>query len=779
MTPAEALRSAAKAEDEAAVRTLLAGLSEADRADLIPVARELVAEDVKKGLNAVGHLAPALLMAYGVLPVAELRKLGWRARHLPPHLVEVLRLRSPDRLIPIVEYLLDDVGDRAWAIVRPLVREGIVPRPDRPSYTIAMLAATRRSDAAEMIADDPGLLDVEAWRLFEVEGGGEDSLANHEKFFGDTWGTFFRDLALHDAASRQRLLDVSLGALARDFATYRAGWFSRFHETLEPTDDERARLADAYLGLLRSRVGPTVSLAVAALVKIQRTGRLSSDALLDRIGPVLVEGSAGTAKAGLGLVRRAGAGSSDRSRRAAIVAAEALTNVAPDVQRAAIVLIGELAHEPDEAVARAVADRLADVAASQRPAAAGLVARLGGDGAAPLPATPPSASAPRDLAPADAEPSQPRPSPIDPARAIGPLSSLEPLVDIAVSVLETGEPAEDVERILDAVGRLSAEPPEHVARLAAAIARRARTILARRESVPFTGFDARADVAAVLLAWSTGELVKPARAHSSVDPGAGAFLSARAREVAEAAAARRSFVGVAAPTHAGGWIDPAVLVRRLSAHRPASKLDLVAAILRLAPEGRAAALEAATEIGGEVGAVVRHALGGAETVGSTAAWWVAAARVRAPGQDDPAVEKRHGRLGPDAGRAARMRLRKVDAWPHVALEVEPPPSGRTGVDLPTVLMLCDPSVFSWTGQSGPAMYRWIATIQPGYREVWAAMGTLLIGRNVDWWSAEWANRAFLEPFIDPAAPSGRRRGRSSGSLSGPRSRASAAWRPTS
>ena len=174
-------------------------------------------------------------------------------------------MRSPERLVPIVEFLLDDVVDRSWRVVRPLVREGIVPRPDRPSYTIAMLAATRYRDAGDMIADDPGLLEVEAWRLFEVEGGGEDSLANHEKFFGDTWGKAFRALAAADAAMRGRLLDVSLAALARDFATYRAGWFSRFHETLEPSDDERTQRADAYLLLLRSRVGPTVSFAVAAL----------------------------------------------------------------------------------------------------------------------------------------------------------------------------------------------------------------------------------------------------------------------------------------------------------------------------------------------------------------------------------------------------------------------------------------------------------------------------------------------------------------------------------
>ena len=43
MTPAETLRAADQAGDEAAVRALLAGLSEAERPDLIPVTRELVA----------------------------------------------------------------------------------------------------------------------------------------------------------------------------------------------------------------------------------------------------------------------------------------------------------------------------------------------------------------------------------------------------------------------------------------------------------------------------------------------------------------------------------------------------------------------------------------------------------------------------------------------------------------------------------------------------------------------------------------------------------------
>ena len=247
-----------------------------------------------------------MLMAYGLLPVSEIRTLGWRNNHLPQSLEDVLRARSAERLVPIVDFLCDDVGTRSWRVVRALVREG-----DRaPTGSPLLHDLDARGDAvqgaAPLIADDPGLLDTEVWRLFEVEGGGEDSLANHEKFFGDTWGDVFRDLAARDAVVRQRLLDVSLAALARDFTTYRAGWFSRFHESLVPTDDERAQRTDAYLKLLRSSVGPTVSMVIAALVRIDRAGRLPADDLLGRISPVLGDGPAGTAKAALGLVGRAG-----------------------------------------------------------------------------------------------------------------------------------------------------------------------------------------------------------------------------------------------------------------------------------------------------------------------------------------------------------------------------------------------------------------------------------------------------------------------------------------
>ena len=52
------------------------------------------------------------------------------------------------------------------------------------------------------------------------------------------------------------------------------------------------------------------------------------------------------------------------------------------------------------------------------------------------------------------------------------------------------------------------------------------------------------------------------------------------------------------------------------------------------------------------------------------------------------------------------------------------------------------------------MLRWMATIQPGYRETWAAIACVPMAINLDWWSAAWGNRAFLEPFVDPVTTVG-------------------------
>ena len=67
-------------------------------------------------------------------------------------------------------------------------------------------------------------------------------------------------------------------SLARDFAAFRAGWFSRFHDQLKPTDAERAARADAYLRLLGSGIGSTVTFAVKAVEKLAKKGAVDGEA---------------------------------------------------------------------------------------------------------------------------------------------------------------------------------------------------------------------------------------------------------------------------------------------------------------------------------------------------------------------------------------------------------------------------------------------------------------------------------------------------------------------
>ena len=322
-----------------------------------------------------------LLIAYGVLPVSEIRKLGWRSNHLPEDVDDVLRRRSPERLGPIVDYLLDDVGTASsWHVVRPLVREGIVPRPDSPSYTIAMLRRRRVArGAVELLAEDPGLLDVEVWRLFEVEGGGEDSLANHEKFFGDTGATSFRELAARGPATpraparrqprgaRPRLLGVSRRLVLAVPRVAR-------------TDRRRARPPHRGVPRAAPEPGRTDGLVRGRGADPDRAGRVAWRLATSSTGSVRC---CRRRRPG----RRRPASTSSAARRHGhpatlgvprLAAADALRHPSPDVQRAAIALIGKLVAGPDDAVAAAIEERLPEVAASQRAAAAALAARLGG-----------------------------------------------------------------------------------------------------------------------------------------------------------------------------------------------------------------------------------------------------------------------------------------------------------------------------------------------------------------------------------------------------------------
>jgi hypothetical protein len=745
-TALERLTAAAEAGDAATIRDVVAPLSEEERRALASVARDLVADAKRREIYG-DDLAPAAYATYGLLGVSELRSLAWRARHLPPDIDVVLRRRAPERLQPIVTFLLAEVDDRAWRAVRVLVRDGVIPAPSSQAYTVGMLSATRYHDPADLIAADPGLVDDEIWRLFEVEGGGEDSLANHEKFFGDRWGTWFRASAAADPAVRERLLDVSLAAIARDFSAYRAGWFSRFHESLQPTDAERAGRGDAYLALLRSRIGPTVTFAVRALERVRRAGALDAERLLDLVGPVLADAPASTASAAVTLLGRCG-GPPDR---AATVLLEALAHGSADVHGAALGAIDRLVPGSDADLAQALRARLGDVAASRRKSAVALVERFGGSDAGSVAAS--------DRTLPQVRPASRPTDPLDPSRALVPITTVEELVERMAALLENAESPDDLEGVLDGVSRLCDHRADDFDRLARPVARRARNLLGQR--TPFSGHDPTADICCLAIAWIERETPPALDVADPIIPvvGVGAFLAARTHELALRVSTSNAGSLLSTPTHRGGWIAPMTLVERLrTTGGVAPRFDLVAALLRIGSSGRDDALRAATGLSGEPASAIRYALGGNETIGSTAGWWIAAARVRSPSTDDEAVERRHPRHGPDAGRAARVELgpevepaegeRRVSAF-----HVEPRLVRPIALDEPTVQQVAVHE--RWPVLAGDlALARWIDTVRPGYREPRAAVAAHQVGVNVDWWTAQWQERVPLEPYLDPWTPLG-------------------------
>ncbi|MGI5174945.1 DUF6493 family protein [Dactylosporangium sp. CA-152071] len=599
-------------------------------------------------------------------------------------------------------------------VIRAAERDGLITLDADDDYVLAMVghfggrysAGARRADR---LRADPDLLARAFWRIFEIEGNRQVSLANVDKYGGrsvQTWHDTVLDLLSDATIDRARVLDATVAALGLGFPQYRAGWYSRLHAALAPSVEELAARQAGYVTLLRSSVGPTAALAVDALTAVQKAGRLDHDGvtLADGLGAAVLVPAKSTATKALALAARAGDGQSS-------VIVAALGHPHPDVQAAAVQQL-RLRGEPGPVL-------------SALPALAPAVAAevrgwLGAD--APPTATAPVAS-PEVAAPA--------------LEAVAPITDPAELAEAFAILLADPTDAELLERALCAAARLGPDPGEY-----AGLARRAARLL---RDGPAYEWDLLLDVVAGLVLAAAH--AKPVRKLPSLPPQV-QLLAGRVAAVESALRAGRRFAPCAEPTHAGGWIAPDVLVQRLTTGVTADPLsmgatagppsigaapdplDLVAALLRLGPDpagASAAVRDAAAAVPGAAGTALRYALGGTppEPLSrSDRPLWIAAARARAPrGDDAPLIGRGPGFDAAGAGRAPAWQVSFDPEWSSyrpIRVGALGPPAAPEPPDpaLPTVALAYAGPFDRFPG--GP-WHPWLASMWPGNIEPLLAM----------------------------------------------------------
>jgi len=701
--------------------------------------------------------ANAAALASATLP--EIKALGGFGRVPPAAAVEILADRRPPWLHDYAELLcegeLRTFGGN-WTQTRALVRAGLCRPPRHENYVLEALnriwprfeKGKAQPRLVDLLLNERDWLENDFWRLFGVEGNSEVSLANCEKHgkSRESWTQSLVELSRRGVLSRDRLLDASLAALSRDFIQFRAGWFSRFHEALEPTATERAARVDTYLHLLGSSIPPTVAFALGAVAIVDKAGALPASRLMSALPSAVSAKGKAVVKGALQLLGAAARREPEFKPAVCLAAIPALLNEAPEVQKAVLDLLDNCGDTQDAILRAKLKDLEGAVAASLR---SRLAPWLGTS--APHPK---SASAVRQTA-APAK----LPSRIDAARAIQPLTNLDDLIHLAAAVLEEPANPTDLERVLDGISRLCAQRPEDFERRTEPL--RKRALKRCDDSGPAWSLRPALErgLAMLLLAWITGEN----RFTEGFLQGQNqyAFLLRRLAAVARQVRARTAMPLLSAPTHLGGWIEPGVLVGRwLAWQKVGSDMDeheQVLALLRLTPEGRDQALAAASDLSGESGQALQFALGAAHQTGRNAALWLAAWRSRQPYGDLPEFEAKHARLGPDAGVAARYRWKTAaerreyagHAWTRLAFELTVEPTFPKQVE-DTLLPVLFHGAWDTGAEGEKDMIRWAGQLWPANREATFAYASRRLEASVGYADANDREYcAYVEALAEP------------------------------
>jgi Family of unknown function (DUF6493) len=494
----------------------------------------------------------------------------------PPWLAELVDQRLQDQYTGNPLLVGGQGGLEAWFMARRLVRLGAIARPAIALYTTRMPVALYREQVIagqprarhvqvhhplDGLLADPGLLDDEVWRLFEVPGAARE-LAQ----CNGTWEEALATLSERGLLDRGRLFDACLDAFFKDFAPSRVGWYATFHDRLAPALEEVAARTGKYLALLSTNSARGVALAQRACDRLLAAGRLPFADLLAASPAVLLFPSKSVAIRQLKLLGKVAEEPSLRARAVAAAAA-AFGHERLDVQEAALDLIGELGV-PEGAEAAVIAGQAAYLA----PALTGKAAALGLLAAPSAPATAPAAaSAAIPLTPAP--PAAPLPPPLtDPAE----------LIRLLTELMEYAPDPLAVERAMAGAVRLASLPESDRKRLGSPLVKRAEGILLGEAR---GGHALSGEIARLALAWARVPCPPPGGVLTKTVP----FMMLPTARILEACYLIEDGPAgaelLAEPSAADGSVHPDALLSRLATWRgaPVIRYDLEVAVLRLPP----------------------------------------------------------------------------------------------------------------------------------------------------------------------------------------------------
>ncbi|MBS0205628.1 MAG: hypothetical protein JSS49_22220 [Planctomycetes bacterium] len=798
----------------------MAGMPESERLKLARFAASLIKPE-GAGQPWKNHrtYCCAHLAVFGLGSWDQVRKLSRELNHLATNnirfyswLPEVLKNRRPEWLERWASHQLADPINPQWGVVRKLVREGICPKPNDDNYIIKMIHGfweQRLADENWQLADslraDPGLMNDEIWKIFEVEPPGKgvllftNDLVDHPM----SWSKALKVLSAAGEIDRGQLLTKSLEALRTGRRAAGATWYFRFHELLEPTLEERVERQSLYLDLLSNTVPAVIAFALESLSLLAKQKRLDANAYLDAVPRVFDVEPKGPPVTAIKLLSQLVKQQPGLAPSGALAVCHAVGHESPDVQLAGITFLESLKLEPNSGVAAELDTHIPSVAASLRGRVKQLRQNL--QSAATSGGRDPAASAVETERPrrnasskrAAKKPTTAGPSSataeinaeeialrseiaaltkaqkvslgidstlrlldgggdlvavtVDPLKRIQllpehelkPIASLDELLDAMLSAIETPCDADQFERILDGLSRLCDQRPPDFATRTAPLLKRAAKLSDGFKPLLQHELGLRGLSFFLVAAWcQPGATVRIETADAAGQTGL-EFLVDRVRELVCRVTAGRAAPLIAAPTHRGGWLSPVVLVNRLlECQRTGLEpdaLDLIQALLRLAPDGRKAASALARKLKSPVADAVRFAVGGPfDDAGAAAepALWIAALRGRDPSLSIP--KHKRGFDGPDVwGPATRQwnAVRRPDSrpedaeWPltiHVAIK---PGFGakKFRSDLPTLKLNYERRLDD----------EWVDGELRRYRQRWPKASLTGIERQLRWSDMAW------------------------------------------